>query len=224
MTRKTLATISILLILLVSMFGTVFAQDGTDPTDTEVPTTEPTDEAVPAGAKFFTHPVVQILSLYFDREQDTDTAPTDPNAPAEPTEGEETQSESGLGPIGEQIAAYHEEGMGFGVLVKLFAMAEAQKTACPDMPPVDDGTGTGEVVAPTCTAVSADELVTAFKSGGMGALFKQYGKPALLGVGHAKKALKNLPAADDTTVPPTVGANSHGKPPKVHTNNGKGNK
>ncbi len=215
MKRKTLATISILLILLISMFGTVFAQDGGDP---EV-TPDPTEEVVPAGAKFFTHPVVQVLSLYFDRETGDETTPTDPTDPTDPTAVTPEPSESGLGPIGEQIAAYHEEGMGFGVLVKIYAMAEAQKTACPDMPPAD-GTTTDEVIVePTCTAVSADELVTAFKAGGMGALFKQYGKPALLGVGHVKKAAKT-----QGDVETTVETKGNGKPPKVHTNNGKNKK
>ncbi len=221
MKRKTFGTIAVLLILLVSMYGTVFAQDGGDPTETVTPSTEPTDEtttptaepadtAVP-GSKFFKHPVVQVLSLYFDRE--TDATPEDPNAPT-PEPGEE--SDSGLGPIGEQIAALHEEGMGFGVLVKIFAIAEAQKAACPDVPPADDGT-TGE---PTCTALSAEDLVTAFQSGGMGSLFKQYGKPALLGVGHVKKALKNQPMPEPET---TLEAYGNGKPPKTHPNNGNGN-
>ncbi len=205
MKQKTIATLTIVIVLLVSMFGTVFAQDGGDP---EV-TPDPTEEVVPAGAKFFTHPVVQVLSLYFDREMTDETTPEDPTAPTpEP-------SESGLGPIGEQIAAYHEEGMGFGVLVKIYSMAEASKAACPDVPVLE-----GDVpVEPTCTAVTPEELVAQFKAGGMGALFKQYGKPALLGVGHVKKALKNQPDPLATT---TVESMGNGKPPKTHTNNGNG--
>jgi hypothetical protein len=69
--------------------------------------------------------------------------------------------------------------------------------------------------------VTVDELVTAVKGGtGMGTLFKQYGKPALLGVGHVKKALKTMPTAvvDDGTTTTTVeaeGVTTHGKQPKA---------
>ncbi len=208
MKRKSIATLSIVVVLLISMFGTVFAQSGDGPTE------PPTSTEEPAGAKFFTHPVVQVLSLYFDREVTDET--TDEPIGDDPTVTPTEPSESGLGPIGEQIAAFHEDGMGFGVLVKIYAMAEAAKTACPDMPVVEGDTP----VEPTCTAVSPEELVEQFKAGGMGALFKQYGKPALLGVGHVKKALKNQPADPDALV--TVEAKGNGKPPKVHTNNGNG--
>jgi len=64
---------------------------------------------------------------------------------------------------GEQIAAYHEQGIGFGVLVKLYAMA----SALPD--------------------VTVDDLVAAFQSGtGMGELFQEFGRPSILGVGHVR--------------------------------------
>ena len=64
--------------------------------------------------------------------------------------------------VGEEIAAYHEEGIGFGVLVKLYAMA----AALPD--------------------VTVDDLVAAFQSGmGLGEMFHEYGRPSAMGVGHA---------------------------------------
>lgn len=63
---------------------------------------------------------------------------------------------------GDQIAAYHRDGLGFGVLVKLYAMA-------------------------TTFGPSVEELVAAFQSGvGMGELFQEYGRPALMGVGHVR--------------------------------------
>lgn len=74
---------------------------------------------------------------------------------------------------GSQIASYHEEGMGFGVLVKLYAMAAESAEAC--------------VGAEEPCGVTVQELVEAFKSGvGMGQLFKEYGKPSILGIGHVK--------------------------------------
>ena len=204
MTRKTVAALGILVILLVSVFGTVGAQSGTDPDET--PTVVPTTETEPTSTKFFTHPVVKLLSAYFDQDTEEEEVepeePTDPTVtetpdPANPddTETGEEENESGLGPIGEEIAAYHEEGMGFGVLVKVYAMVKASEKACAAEneagAPAEGEPTEGEPAEETCTPLTADELVTALKDGkGMGALFKEYGKPALLGVGHVKQELK----------------------------------
>ncbi|MEE8391686.1 MAG: hypothetical protein V3S14_12950, partial [Anaerolineae bacterium] len=80
---------------------------------------------------------------------------------------------------GEEIASYHEEGMGFGVLVKLYAMAAESAEACANA---------GEEPC----GVTVGELVDAFQSGmGMGQLFKEYGKPSMLGVGHVRQQEKD---------------------------------
>ena len=85
--------------------------------------------------------------------------------------------------VGDQIAAYHEDGMGFGVLVKLYAIAAASQEACADLEDGEEPCG-----------VTVEELVEAFESGmGMGELFAEYGKPALLGVGHVRQALRGRP-------------------------------
>lgn len=73
---------------------------------------------------------------------------------------------------GDQIAMYHDDGMGFGVLVKLFAMAMGSQEGCED---------------PAGCELDVAALVEAFEEGGMGALFKEYGKPEFLGVGHVRK-------------------------------------
>ncbi len=75
---------------------------------------------------------------------------------------------------GDEIAAYHDEGIGFGVLVKLYTMAaESLEEECDDP---EEACG-----------VTVEELVEAFQSGvGMGELFKDYGKPSNLGVGHIR--------------------------------------
>lgn len=238
MTRKSIATFGILLMLLVSIIGTAAGQSGTDPEVTPTPTTEEEQ----AGTKFFTHPVVQLLSKYFDRDVDLTVDPTvdgtpDPNATPDPLATDVPEdSLSGLGPIGEQIAAYHEDGMGFGVLVKLYAMAEASEEACAaqEEPVIDEETGQPV----ECVPLTAEELVEAFRSGtGMGALFKEHGKPALLGVGHVKKALKAQEAeteisADGTDTVIETGDETlqnkkpmkQPKPAKVKSNNGKGPK
>jgi hypothetical protein len=76
---------------------------------------------------------------------------------------------------GDEIATYHEDGLGFGVLVKLYAMAAASQEACGD-----------EESAESC-GVTVKELVEAFQSGtGMGDLFKEYARPSIRGVGHVR--------------------------------------
>ncbi len=83
--------------------------------------------------------------------------------------------------VGDQIAAYHEAGMGFGVLTKLYAIAQESQEACAEAETAEDE---------TC-GVTVEELVAAVQGGaGMGELFKEYGKPSILGVGHVRKALK----------------------------------
>lgn len=79
---------------------------------------------------------------------------------------------------GDEIAAYHADGMGFGALVKLYALAEASQEACAD---ADEPCG-----------VPVEKLVLAFRSGtGFGELFKEYGKPSMLGVGHVRKIVRS---------------------------------
>jgi hypothetical protein len=210
MTRKTIATLGILVLLLVSIVGTAAGQTGDEPTPEPVTTEETTT---------YSHPVVQILAKYFGREDgpltkvvETEETPdpeatADPEATPEPTdEGEDAEEAV---PMDEQIAAYHEEGMGFGVLVKLYAMAEASAQACldevePEAVGATDEPGT-DAPEDACTPLTVDELVEQFKGGvGMGQLFKEHGKPALLGVGHVKKELKNLETQEPETVDETL--------------------
>ncbi len=223
--RKLLTTVGLIALLLIFTVGTVGAQSGVDPSAT--PTTVPTSE--PAEPTVYTHPIVQILSAYFGRlsrpmlptatptatEVSTDTPTDDPSVadtevPSEtPTVTETPTEEPVAGPeeFAEEIAAYHADGMGFGVLVKFYAMAEAAVQACVDKQPAETAAvvSTGdptETTEPTCEAVAVQNLVDEFQGGtGMGQLFKEYGKPALLGVGQVKKALKRLPSVTATPAP-----------------------
>ncbi len=88
---------------------------------------------------------------------------------------------------GDRIAAYHEAGMGFGVLTKLFAIEQASMEACAQSASSSEGTEENALCG-----VTAEQLVADFQAGtGMGQLFKLYGKPALRGVGHVRKALNS---------------------------------
>ena len=90
---------------------------------------------------------------------------------------------------GDRIADLHEEGLGFGVIVKFFAMAAESQEACADEEPSGDE---------PCS-VTVDELVEAFQSGmGMGQLFQEFGRPSMLGVGHVRKALSGETEAGET--------------------------
>jgi hypothetical protein len=91
---------------------------------------------------------------------------------------------------GDQIASLHEDGLGFGVIVKLFAMADESQEACASVEPSAEE---------PCVGVTVEELVEAFQSGmGMGQLFKEYGRPSMLGVGHVRQALNGEAEAGTT--------------------------
>lgn len=98
------------------------------------------------------------------------------------SEGEEGSS---VVTVGDDIAAYHEDGIGFGVLVKVYAIAQAATEACGE-----------EAVAPaegeeeTACGATVDEIMALIEEGtGMGQLFQLYGRPDLLGVGHIRQLL-----------------------------------
>jgi hypothetical protein len=117
--------------------------------------------------------------------------------------------------VSDQIAAYHADGLGFGVLVKLYAMAAESQAAC----------ATQADPVPGECGVSVEELVAQFRAGtGMGQLFKKYNKPAHLGVGHIRKAFKN--AAGAVQEPPadsTIGTEDGAAAPSTELGNGNGN-
>lgn len=86
--------------------------------------------------------------------------------------------------VGEQIEAYHDDGYGFGVLVKVYAIAAESAAACEA-----EAQETADTPEEPC-GVSVEELIALLDSGmGMGQLFALYGKPSLLGVGHVRQAL-----------------------------------
>ena len=103
--------------------------------------------------------------------------------------------------ISEEIEAYHEMGLGYGELVKIYAIAAESQAACEAEEEAAEGTDGateepaateepgGEVTEEPC-GVTVEELAEMLLSGtDMGTLFELYGKPALLGVGHVRQAL-----------------------------------
>jgi hypothetical protein len=232
--RKILSVWGMILLMLVLVVGTAAAQSGLDATAT--PTAVPTSQ--PAGSTNYTHPIVQILSAYFGRTTrptlptptPTATATVDPSATATEVSSETPTAtptaEPVMGPeeFAEQIAMFHEEGMGFGVLVKLYAMAEDSVKACLDQPAA---TSVADPTQPACEAVTVEQLVSEFQGGaGMGQLFKEYGKPALLGVGQVRKSLQKQPEELQPTPTPAPSMEStdpQTQNQKVNNGNGSGN-
>jgi hypothetical protein len=82
--------------------------------------------------------------------------------------------------VGAQIAAYHELGLGFGELVKIYTIAQESEAACEDDPD------------PECVVTVEMLAQMALEGTGMGSLFATYGKPSMLGVGHVRRALGSL--------------------------------
>lgn len=121
--------------------------------------------------------------------------------------------------IGDQIAAYHRAGMGFGQLVKLMSIAQETQDACAGQ---EDNEG-------YACALTLDELVQKVQSGvGFGQIFKEYGKPAMMGVGHIRQELRdnaNNASADNPGTVIGKGNNGKGNAYGLENgNNGKGNK
>ena len=101
----------------------------------------------------------------------------------------------GVGDVGDDIGAYHNDGIGFGVLVKVYAIYEEAQQACAEASaetaPVVDGEETEEAgdeaadVIDPCD-VTVELLFGELENMGLGQLFQVYGKPAILGVGHVR--------------------------------------
>jgi len=180
---------ALFVILLVTMTGTAAAK-GDDRLDVSKlkPIDEPGDNE-PVNVNV--HPIVALLAAYF---------------------GGTTPDDGGQSDIAQQIAIYHEDGIGFGVLVKLYSIVANAQEIC----------GSSDQ---DCTPPTIEELVIGFAPGeGLGNLFNEFNKPSLLGVGQVRKALEeqqNLsPNPEISTKPDNPdkpGQDNNGK------ENGKGN-
>jgi hypothetical protein len=194
--------------LLDAFFGSLF---GTPvPTDTPAPIGTPVTSGtpVPGGTPVVTDTPVPGGTPVASETAVVDGTPT--GITPVPTD------EAGL-TVGEQVAGYHADGMGFGVLVKIYSMAAASKAACDSAAGAATTSAGDTTTATTCVPVTVDELVTAFKSGkGMGELMKEYGRPSMMGVGQVRKALKNEQNQDTQNAPQQ-------SKPGNSSNNGNGN-
>lgn len=97
--------------------------------------------------------------------------------------------------VSDQVMVYHEQGVGFGVLVKLYSLSNA-------------------------SGISVADLLAQFQAGtGVGELFKTYGgKPPETGVGHVKQALNTSTTPGAPNNGNHYDQNNNGG--NGHTNNG----
>ena len=86
------------------------------------------------------------------------------------------------------IMGLREEGLGYGVIVKLISMSEE-------------------------FGLDLDQLAQEFKGDhvGIGQLFKEHGKPSKLGVGHIRKAMNDQDDSGSTTEPTTTVGTERGQ-------------
>lgn len=174
------------LVLLASTTITAFAQSETETLEEPALADEPTS--------FWENPIVRLLSEFFKslfEEPAADEVPGEelpgeepppdggglPDDP--PIEPEEpgTEPEPDPAPLPQEVvsAMHTEDNVGFGEMVKLFAMVQEAQSACADDEKFCD--------------VTLESILQEYKDGdGFGALFEKYGKPGMTGVGHVRKA------------------------------------
>jgi hypothetical protein len=100
--------------------------------------------------------------------------------------------DGGVGDAGDEIGALHDDGYGFGTLVKVYAIADEAQQACADQP-AEEPAGEGEVTEEVgddevdpCD-VSVEFLLEELDGMGMGQIFQVYGKPSIVGIGHVRQ-------------------------------------
>ena len=179
-----LLSLLIVFVLMFAAVGIALAEEGVpgDTTGTCDPLTTDCPEEPEEGLDWV-HPIVAILATYMENQQGDTTEPEEPTCdplveecppeePEEPTcdplveECPETPELPEPLSFAEEVAALHDEGVGFGVLVKLLTLS-----------------GRGETPLTT--------LVEEFKSGqGFKQIYEDYGTPTKRGVGQVRQELK----------------------------------
>jgi len=78
--------------------------------------------------------------------------------------------------VGDDIGQYHEDGFGFGVIVKVYAIIAELEEACMEEEADEDLCG-----------ITVEDLFNDLANGSsIGDLFETYGKPSIVGIGHVR--------------------------------------
>lgn len=193
---KKALSVAVAVILLAAAATPAFAQSETEPAE------EPPDTEEESG---FWNPIVELLANFFaglftapepeetsppEETQEGEETPEPGDTTEEPNgdgDTEETPEETPTPSPQEAVSALHtEQKLGFGEMTKLMDLAAQAAETC-----ANEGENCG---------VTLDALVAEYKDGtGMGALFRKYGKPEMLGVGHVRKASNGNGKVKDKT-------------------------
>ena len=197
---KKILSVLLVFILVFATVGTAFAQDEgpNDPDAGDVDDGDDQDGGDDGDGEGghdgdWTHPIVALFQAYFDSlnaDDGEDTGDGEGNGESNGDDclGDDCDTGGGEMSFGEQIGAYHEDGIGFGLLANLLALTELSQANCS----AGDGEGSEptDSEGETACGASLDELVESFKSGnGFSQLYKDYGKPDEHGVGFIHKAV-----------------------------------
>lgn len=102
------------------------------------------------------------------------------------------EGNSVLKSFGDEIEAYHDDGIGFGVLAKLMGITLETSKNC---------AGSSGATSDAQCSMTLGDLVQMKQDGmGIGQIFKEVVKPAILGVGHIRQALDES-AVDEAPLP-----------------------
>jgi hypothetical protein len=120
----------------------------------------------------------------------------------------------------DEIERLHEEGVGFGVIVKLYSLAQKAQEKCLEQTASQDLSQSEPPDGVDPCTIDVNYLVEQFKTNhiGLGQLYKLtgLGKPNLLGVGHVRKEAAEITNGDDD------GENGEGETPTITKSNGLG--
>jgi CxxC motif-containing protein len=97
---------------------------------------------------------------------------------------------------------WYEEMGSYGLIVKLEGIAAMSLAECEPEEPADDGTPTAtpeagdEEPEEECGVTVAELLEEFAKGGGLGHLFREYGRPEFMGVGHVRQQMDDSPSGN----------------------------
>ena len=205
MKKNKIFTLLFILILVFSVTIPVMADDG------DIPETDTEEKTEISGKK-----VLEFFSFYHDYKTAVDCDDTltlesveECEDPAEVLDCDDPLSldvaEVCEPEFAEQVAGYHDDGIGFGVLAKLL-MVSLDSQDCEEAPEADES---------VCNPVTFDELIALYLDGmSIGEIFDIFGKPANPGVGGLKNVEKfEGKCPEDGSGPPGLcGDKENGKP------------
>ncbi len=218
MKYKKVLTFIFVLILAFSIVSPVMAGDG----DGEPTGITEKDEDEGSGL-----PILKYFSEYYGLKtvldcDDPTTEDIEVCPPPEPLDCEGVDVDDPICTFAGTIGAFHDSGIGFGVLANLM-MISTESQDCEE--PLEPEVG----AEPVCNPITFEKLMALYAGGmSLGEIYEIYGRPASSGVGGLKNATKveDKCGTDGSGPPGLCGDKDNGKPenPGKPENSGKNNK